>query len=103
MCGIFAAINTTSVTGSLLEGLEALSYRGYDSAGIAVIGRDGLERRRAEGKLKNLTKVLKNSPLNGSVCITHTRWATHGAPTKANAQPHKTAQLAVAQNGSIEN
>ena len=103
MCGIFAAINTTSVTGSLLEGLEALSYRGYDSAGIAVIGRDGLERRRAEGKLKNLTKVLKNSPLNGSVGIAHTRWATHGAPTKANAHPHMTAQVAVAHNGIIEN
>ncbi len=103
MCGIFAAINNTSVTSSLLEGLQALSYRGYDSAGIAVIGQDGLERRRAEGKLENLTEVLKESPLNGVVGIAHTRWATHGAPTKLNAHPHMTAQVAVAHNGIIEN
>lgn len=103
MCGIFAAINNTSVTGSLLEGLQALSYRGYDSAGIAVIGSDGIERRRAEGKLENLTKVLKSSPLKGGVGIAHTRWATHGAPTKGNAHPHMTAQVAVAHNGIIEN
>lgn len=103
MCGIFAAINNTSVTGSLLEGLKALSYRGYDSAGIAVIANDGIERRRAEGKLENLTKSLKNSPLNGEVGIAHTRWATHGAPTKSNAHPHMTAKVAIAHNGIIEN
>jgi glucosamine--fructose-6-phosphate aminotransferase (isomerizing) len=103
MCGIFAAINDTSVTGSLLEGLKSLSYRGYDSAGIAVIGSDGLERRRAEGKLENLSSSLKEDPLNGVVGIAHTRWATHGAPTKSNAHPHMTAQVAVAHNGIIEN
>lgn len=103
MCGIFAAINNTCVTGSLIEGLQALSYRGYDSAGIAVIGSDGIERRRAQGKLENLAKVLENSPLNGSVGIAHTRWATHGAPTKSNAHPHMTAEVAIAHNGIIEN
>jgi glucosamine--fructose-6-phosphate aminotransferase (isomerizing) len=103
MCGIFAAINNTSVTGSLLEGLKALSYRGYDSAGIAIIGNNGIERRRAQGKLENLAKTLSKSPLNGLVGIAHTRWATHGEPSKSNAHPHMTAQVAVAHNGIIEN
>jgi len=103
MCGIFGVINGHSVTDSLLAGLSALSYRGYDSAGIAVIGQKGLERRRAEGKLDSLKHVLENSPLEGTVGIAHTRWATHGAPTQRNAHPHMTSRVAVAHNGIIEN
>lgn len=103
MCGIFGVINGQSVTNSLITGLRALSYRGYDSAGIAVIGQQGLERRRAEGKLASLEKVLKSSPLEGVVGIAHTRWATHGAPTEHNAHPHMTSRVAVVHNGIIEN
>ena len=103
MCGIIGAINGKSVTNSLIDGLGALSYRGYDSAGIAVIGQDGLERRRAEGKLANLEKVLSTSPLEGINGIGHTRWATHGAPTKTNAHPHMTSKVALVHNGIIEN
>ncbi len=103
MCGIFAAINGSSVTNSLIKGLDALSYRGYDSAGIAVVGPQGLERRRARGKLKNLTHSLESEPLEGNIGIAHTRWATHGEPNKRNAHPHMTRQVAVAHNGIIEN
>ncbi len=103
MCGIFAAINGSSVTSSLIKGLGALSYRGYDSAGIAVISDHGLERRRVQGKLKNLTRSLKKEPLDGSIGIAHTRWATHGAPNRRNAHPHMTRRVAVAHNGIIEN
>jgi len=103
MCGIFGVINGQSVTSSLMAGLAALSYRGYDSAGIAVVGSNGLERRRARGKLGSLAKVLETAPLEGHIGIAHTRWATHGAPTKRNAHPHMTARVAVAHNGIIEN
>ena len=103
MCGIFGAINGHSVTNHLMAGLEALSYRGYDSAGIAVVSQQGLERRRAEGKLACLEKVLKTAPLEGVIGIAHTRWATHGAPTEGNAHPHMTSRVAVVHNGIIEN
>ena len=103
MCGIFGVINGQSVTSSLMAGLSSLSYRGYDSAGIAVIGPEGLERRRAEGKLDSLARVLESTPLEGTIGIAHTRWATHGAPTKRNAHPHMTSRVAVAHNGIIEN
>jgi len=103
MCGIFGAINGSSVTNSLIAGLESLSYRGYDSAGIAVIGEQGLERLRSPGKLNNLTLALKAQPINGTIGIAHTRWATHGAPNERNAHPHMTPKVAVAHNGIIEN
>ena len=103
MCGIFAAVNTESVTGALLSGLSSLSYRGYDSAGIAVLDRGFLERRRAGGKLENLSKLLSIAPLEGKAGIAHTRWATHGLPNEQNAHPHMTARVAVAHNGIVEN
>ena len=103
MCGIYGIIQEQPVVQQLMSGLSSLSYRGYDSAGIAVISAAGLERRRAEGKLEHLARVLEDSPLQGSVGIAHTRWATHGSPTMRNAHPHMTARVAVVHNGIIEN
>jgi len=103
MCGIYAAINNSSVTDFLISGLSSLTYRGYDSAGVAVFNGTGIERRRAEGKLSALSDLLKIQPLDGKVGIAHTRWATHGLPNEQNAHPHMTARVAVAHNGIVEN
>ncbi|USH05097.1 glutamine--fructose-6-phosphate transaminase (isomerizing) [Grimontia kaedaensis] len=103
MCGIFAAISETSVTSALVGGLRALSYRGYDSSGLVIAQRNGLQRRRAPGKLDALSTLLKEQPLEGFVGIAHTRWATHGAPSETNAHPHMTPKVAVVHNGIIEN
>lgn len=103
MCGIFAVVNNTSVTDSLLSGLSSLSYRGYDSSGIAIMKNGLLERRRAPGKLRHLTDLLSSDPLEGEVGIAHTRWATHGVADTRNAHPHMTAHVAVAHNGIVEN
>ncbi len=103
MCGIFAAINTNLVAGNLISGLSALTYRGYDSAGLAVINNGRIERRRASGKLAALSDLLKVSPVDGQLGIAHTRWATHGLPDERNAHPHMTARVAVAHNGIVEN
>ncbi len=103
MCGIIGIIGNESAAPRLLEGLQRLEYRGYDSAGIATLQNSHIDRRRAEGKLVNLEKLLKKTPLDGVVGIGHTRWATHGGPTTNNAHPHATEKVAVVHNGIIEN
>src|SRR5580704_787820 len=106
MCGIVGNVGDKKVVGVILEGLRKLEYRGYDSAGIAVVDRQGdLTIRRAEGKLRNLEESIKIEPLNGTYGIGHTRWATHGRPTEENAHPHRdcTGRLVVVHNGIIEN
>lgn len=103
MCGIIGIVGRDDVASLLLEGLKRLEYRGYDSAGVATLVDGAIARRRAEGKLVNLDKRLKEEPLAGTIGIGHTRWATHGGPTERNAHPHATAQVAVVHNGIIEN
>jgi len=103
MCGIIGAIAKTEVAPLLLEGLGRLSYRGYDSAGMATITAQGILRSRAEGKLQNLIAKVANDPLPGRIGIGHTRWATHGGPTENNAHPHATERVAIVHNGIIEN
>jgi glucosamine--fructose-6-phosphate aminotransferase (isomerizing) len=102
MCGIIGIVGTQPVQQRLFDALRRLEYRGYDSAGIATIENGAIQRRRAEGKLINLGDVLEDAPLSGNVGIAHTRWATHGAPTTANAHPHATPEVAVVHNGIIE-
>lgn len=103
MCGIVGIVGTAPVAGRLVEALKRLEYRGYDSAGVATILDGRLDRRRAEGKLVNLEARLAEKPLDGTIGIAHTRWATHGAPTEGNAHPHFTDGVAVVHNGIIEN
>src|SRR6202166_5325977 len=103
MCGIVGILGRAPVAEQLVDSLKRLEYRGYDSAGVATLEGDHLERRRAEGKLKNLEKRLQTEPLAGHTGIGHTRWATHGRPTENNAHPHATDRLAVVHNGIIEN
>ncbi len=103
MCGIVGIVGRDPVAGRLVDALKRLEYRGYDSAGVATIDHGKLDRRRAEGKLFNLEKVLDQSPLSGKIGIAHTRWATHGAPTEANAHPHFVGNVAIVHNGIIEN
>ena len=106
MCGIVGYVGKKRVVPVIIEGLRRLEYRGYDSAGIAVCGNgDGLQIRRAEGKLRNLEEVIRLKPLDGTYGIGHTRWATHGRPTEENAHPHRdcTGKIVVVHNGIIEN
>ena len=103
MCGIIGILGTNDVSERLLDGLRRLEYRGYDSAGIATIHDGHFDRRRAEGKLKNLAAKLAADPLPGRIGIAHTRWATHGAPTEDNAHPHIVGPVTIVHNGIIEN
>ena len=103
MCGIVGILGRDEVAPRLMGALKRLEYRGYDSAGIAVLTNEGLERRRAEGKLKNLADLLAKQPISGKAGIGHTRWATHGAPTLRNAHPHTGEGVAIVHNGIIEN
>jgi glutamine---fructose-6-phosphate transaminase (isomerizing) len=103
MCGIVGIIGHDAVATDLVDALRRLEYRGYDSAGIATVENGHLERRRAEGKLRNLEGRLLKEPLTGHTGIGHTRWATHGRPTERNAHPHMNAQVSVVHNGIIEN
>ncbi|MET4806637.1 glutamine--fructose-6-phosphate transaminase (isomerizing) [Limibacillus sp. MBR-115] len=103
MCGIIGIIGKSPVGPLLLDGLKRLEYRGYDSAGVATLVGTGIDRRRAEGKLKNLAAVMEKKPIEGTTGIGHTRWATHGRPNETNAHPHMTPQVAVVHNGIIEN
>jgi glutamine---fructose-6-phosphate transaminase (isomerizing) len=103
MCGIVGIVGNTPVAPLIVEALKRLEYRGYDSAGVATLEQGRLDRRRAEGKLRNLEAKLQESPLSGVIGIGHTRWATHGKPNETNAHPHATDKLAVVHNGIIEN
>src|SRR6184192_2849288 len=106
MCGIVGYVGNKRVVPVIMEGLRRLEYRGYDSAGIAVAGNgEGLQVRRAEGKLRNLEEAIRLKPLDGTYGIGHTRWATHGRPTEENAHPHRdcTGHIVVVHNGIVEN
>ena len=106
MCGIVGYIGSKPVVPLILDGLKRLEYRGYDSAGIAVVDHSGkLQIRRASGKLRNLEESIRATPLEGVYGIGHTRWATHGRPTEENAHPHRdcSGEIVVVHNGIIEN
>lgn len=103
MCGIIGIVGKEQVADRLVDGLRRMEYRGYDSAGVCTVENGQLIRRRAQGKLVNLVNELARDPAPGLIGIAHTRWATHGAPTAANAHPHATEHLALVHNGIIEN
>src|SRR5260370_4873497 len=103
MCGIVGILGRGPVAEQLVDSLKRLEYRGYDSAGVATLEGGRLERRRAEGKLKNLERRLPAPPLPGRTGLGHTRWATHGNPTENNAHPPATHRGAVVHTGIIQN
>ena len=105
MCGIIGYIGSKPVVPVLIEGLRKMEYRGYDSAGVALVSPEGIALRRSAGKLINLENVIKNEPVDGLYGLGHTRWATHGRPTEENAHPHRdcTGRIVVVHNGIIEN
>ncbi|HMF94352.1 MAG TPA: class II glutamine amidotransferase, partial [Vicinamibacterales bacterium] len=105
MCGIIGYIGSKEVVPVLIEGLRRLEYRGYDSAGVAVVKNGRVDLRRSAGKLSNLETVIGAAPLAGDYGVGHTRWATHGRPTEENAHPHRdcTGKIVVVHNGIIEN
>ena len=105
MCGIVGYIGPRDATPIILNGLKRLEYRGYDSAGLAVLNQDQIEVRRDAGKLSRLSELIEKSPVHGSPGIGHTRWATHGAPSTRNAHPHlgATGRVVIVHNGIVEN
>ncbi len=103
MCGIVGGVAERSITEILIEGLKRLEYRGYDSAGLALVSQGQVLRERRVGKVANLADAVKSSQITGSLGIAHTRWATHGKPTENNAHPHVSGDVAVVHNGIIEN
>ena len=103
MCGIVGYSGPQNAVDILLEGLENLEYRGYDSAGISVFAGNGITTVKAEGRLKCLREKLNTSPVSGHCGIAHTRWATHGEPSDRNAHPHGTERVMLVHNGIIEN
>ena len=104
MCGIVGYVGERPCSSILLEGLQRLEYRGYDSAGIAIsCGDGGVRIARAEGKLANLYRTFHGDAFEGTIGLGHTRWATHGKPNEVNAHPHRAGSVIVAHNGIIEN
>ena len=105
MCGIVGYVGHRDVKDFLLEGLHRLEYRGYDSSGIAVLGKDGIAVRKRVGKVKELAALLDSSPISGKTGIGHTRWATHGEPSDLNSHPHMggNGEVIIVHNGVIEN
>ena len=105
MCGIVGYIGPKPVVPVLLGGLRKLEYRGYDSAGVAVVNDGQVSVRRSSGKLANLVRSLDANPIEGQYGIAHTRWATHGRPTEENAHPHRdcSGRIIVVHNGIVEN
>ncbi len=103
MCGIVGYVGSNECGQLLIDGLRRLEYRGYDSAGLAILEDGQLVTRRAEGKLRNLEAAFKNEPVQGNLGIAHTRWATHGPPTERNAHPHRAGSVVIVHNGIIEN
>src|SRR5438309_1271476 len=105
MCGIIGYIGSKPVVPVLIEGLRRMEYRGYDSAGVAVVSPEGIALRRSAGKLANLEQAIRIEPVEGLYGVGHTRWATHGRPTEENAHPHRdcTGRIVVVHNGIIEN
>ena len=103
MCGIIGYVGHREAAPVLMQGLKRLEYRGYDSAGVAIFNGGGIEVRRSVGKLSNLDQLLREQPVHGSVGMGHTRWATHGRPSEANAHPHRAGKVVVIHNGIIEN
>src|SRR5437868_11246863 len=105
MCGIIGYIGAKQLVPFLIDGLGRLEYRGYDSAGVAVVRNGSIELRRSAGKLARLEEVIASHPIEGTYGIGHTRWATHGRPTEENAHPHRdcTGNIVVVHNGIVEN
>src|SRR5881397_2529267 len=103
MCGIVGYIGHREAAPLILDSLRKLEYRGYDSAGIAVLNDGQVTIRRCEGKLNNLETMLNRQPMSGAIGIGHTRWATHGRPSETNAHPHRAGDVVVVHNGIIEN
>ncbi len=99
MCGIIGYVGSDDCAPLILQGLERLEYRGYDSAGIAIWQNGTVEIRRAVGKLRNLRRLVEGAPMPGTTGVGHTRWATHGRPTEINAHPHRYGGVTVVHNG----